>query len=247
MSSLQHILDRCREARPSGEGWQTNCPAHDDNVASLSIAEGDDGRVLLHCHAGCSTESICEAVEITVADLFPDSVKSATSTVSTSAKPAEPRENVRFRRQDRQPRVFAAPEQAVEVLSRSVGMPAVAAWSYHSADGSEVLRVMRFEADRQKTFRPIARVDGGWKIGDPAGELPLYRLPELADDGPVFVAEGEKAAEAVRSPVRYGHDSRRTGSQAENEEGRLSAECNEKRPRARTRGRQIWTILDLNQ
>ena len=53
--------------------------------------------------------------------------------------------------------------------------------------------------------------------------------------------------EAVRKPVRYGHDSRRTGSQVENEEGRFSAECNEKRPRARTRDRQIWTILDLNQ
>ena len=86
MSSLQHILDCCPEVRPSGEGWQANCPAHDDNVASLSIAEGKDGRVLLHCHAGCSVESICEAFEVTVADLFTDSVKSATPTVSTSTK-----------------------------------------------------------------------------------------------------------------------------------------------------------------
>ena len=198
MSSLQHILDCCPEARPSGEGWQANCPAHDDNVASLSIAEGDDGRVLLHCHAGCSTESICEAFEVTVADLFPDRVKSAPSTLSTSTKPAEPRENVGFRRHDRRPRVFETAEQAIEVLSRGVGMP-VAAWSYHSADGNEALRVVRFEAGGHKTFRPISSTEGGWKIGDPAGELPLYRLPEFADDGPVFVAEGEKAAEAVRS------------------------------------------------
>jgi putative DNA primase/helicase len=196
VSSLQHILDCCPEARPSGEGWQANCPAHDDNVASLSIAEGDDGRVLLHCHAGCSTELICEAVEITVADLFPDNAKSATS---TSTKPAEPRENARFRRHDRRPRVFETAEQAIEVLSRSVGMPAVAVWLYHSADGNEVLRVVRFEAGGNKTFRPISTTESGWKIGDPAGELPLYRLPELADDGPVFVAEGEKAAEAIRS------------------------------------------------
>jgi hypothetical protein len=199
VSSLQHILGCCPEARPSGEGWQANCPAHDDNVASLSIAEGDDGRVLLHCHAGCSTESICEAVEITVADLFPDSVKSATSTLSTSTKPAEPRENARFRRHDRRARVFETAEQAIQVLSRTVGMPAVAAWLYHSADGNEVLRVVRFEAGGHKTFRPISTTEGGWKIGDPVGELPLYRLPELADDGPVFVTEGEKAAEAVRS------------------------------------------------
>lgn len=57
----------------------------------------------------------------------------------------------------------------------------------------------------------------------------------------------QASEDAVRKPVRYGHESRRTGSQAENEEGRFSAECNEKRPRARTRDRQIWTILDLNQ
>ncbi len=78
-------------------------------------------------------------------------------------------------------------------------MPAVAVWLYHSADGNEVLRVVRFEAGGNKTFRPISTTESGWKIGDPAGELPLYRLPELADDGPVFVAEGEKAAEAIRS------------------------------------------------
>ncbi len=71
LSSLQQVLDRCREAGPSGEGWQPNCPARDDNVASLSIAEGNDGRATLHCRAGCSPESICEAVEITVAHLFP--------------------------------------------------------------------------------------------------------------------------------------------------------------------------------
>lgn len=53
--------------------------------------------------------------------------------------------------------------------------------------------------------------------------------------------------QAVRKPVRHGHDSPRTDSQAENEEGRFSAKGKEKRPRARTRDRQIWTILDLNQ
>jgi hypothetical protein len=34
------------------------CPAHDDRAPSLSISEGDDGRTLLKCHAGCSTADI---------------------------------------------------------------------------------------------------------------------------------------------------------------------------------------------
>jgi hypothetical protein len=37
---------------------ETKCPAHDDVKASLSVNEGDDGRVLLCCHAGCSFEEI---------------------------------------------------------------------------------------------------------------------------------------------------------------------------------------------
>mgnify|MGYP002624088587 CR=1 FL=1 len=34
------------------------CPAHDDNRASLSIREDDNGRVLVNCHAGCTREDI---------------------------------------------------------------------------------------------------------------------------------------------------------------------------------------------
>src|SRR5439155_21619437 len=49
-------------ARKSGSGWVTLCPAHDDRNPSLSITEGDDGRLLLRCHAGCSQEAVIEAV-----------------------------------------------------------------------------------------------------------------------------------------------------------------------------------------
>ncbi|MFH1109895.1 MAG: AAA family ATPase [Planctomycetota bacterium] len=35
------------------------------------MAEGNDGRVLLTCHAQCSLEAICTALGLTVADLFP--------------------------------------------------------------------------------------------------------------------------------------------------------------------------------
>ena len=36
----------------SGDGWGARCPAHDDRHASLSVAVGAEGRVLLNCHAG---------------------------------------------------------------------------------------------------------------------------------------------------------------------------------------------------
>ena len=50
--------------------WTAKCPAHDDRRASLSVSVGEGGRVLLNCHAGCSTEDICAALGLTVKDLF---------------------------------------------------------------------------------------------------------------------------------------------------------------------------------
>jgi hypothetical protein len=45
------------------------CPAHGDKNPSLSVRD-ENGRVLLHCFAGCTVESICEALQIRVSDLF---------------------------------------------------------------------------------------------------------------------------------------------------------------------------------
>ena len=52
-NQLQKILNALRKVRPSGNGWTALCPAHVDRRNSLSIAQGNDGRVLLKCHAGC--------------------------------------------------------------------------------------------------------------------------------------------------------------------------------------------------
>jgi hypothetical protein len=51
--------------------FQARCPAHEDRVASLSVGLGDDGRVLMYCHAGCSFERILEALNLTWSDLYP--------------------------------------------------------------------------------------------------------------------------------------------------------------------------------
>jgi hypothetical protein len=51
-------------------GYIVQCPAHDDRQASLSISTGDDGRALLCCHAGCSTDEIVAALGLQLVDLF---------------------------------------------------------------------------------------------------------------------------------------------------------------------------------
>jgi|SRR5215472_10554066 len=67
--TAEEIADRVR-AKPNGVGFIARCPGHRDHSPSLSIREGSGGRVLLHCFAGCTVESICDALRIKVSDLF---------------------------------------------------------------------------------------------------------------------------------------------------------------------------------
>ncbi len=57
MRTVSHVL--CR-----GLAWAlwTRCPAHDDRLPSLSLANGHDGRLLLYCYAGCSFREIIQAL-----------------------------------------------------------------------------------------------------------------------------------------------------------------------------------------
>ena len=63
-------LDMVRQDGSGARQWTARCPAHDDRKPSLSISEGEDGRILLKCHAGCSTEQIVGAIGLTLGDLF---------------------------------------------------------------------------------------------------------------------------------------------------------------------------------
>lgn len=51
----------------SGKGYSARCPciSHDDKKASLSISEKPDGKMLFHCHAGCTYAEICQELGIT--------------------------------------------------------------------------------------------------------------------------------------------------------------------------------------
>jgi hypothetical protein len=71
-TKLFNILSRLEGVKRCGNGWQAHCPAHDDRKQSLHVSEGKDGRVLVHCHAGCSVDDVCAAVGLGTKDLFPE-------------------------------------------------------------------------------------------------------------------------------------------------------------------------------
>ena len=69
---LEKVLERLHKVKQVGAGkWKACCPAHDDKDPSLSIKEGSDGRVLLHCWAGCETRDVTAAIGLELRDLFP--------------------------------------------------------------------------------------------------------------------------------------------------------------------------------
>lgn len=71
------LLERLDNVRVSGDGWIALCPVHDDRHNSLSINEGEDGRVLLHCHVGCSVEAVMQELGLTMKELFVDGGRGA--------------------------------------------------------------------------------------------------------------------------------------------------------------------------
>ena len=70
--SADELVARLEGVRRSGERrWTARCPAHGDKGPSLSVREGDDGRVLLNCFAGCTFPDIAKALGLEARQLFP--------------------------------------------------------------------------------------------------------------------------------------------------------------------------------
>lgn len=68
---LEDVAPRFQRVQWRGsDSFQALCPCHKDKEASLSISNGHEReKIVLHCHAGCETADILEAVGLTLADL----------------------------------------------------------------------------------------------------------------------------------------------------------------------------------
>ena len=214
-----------RDAGP--DAWESRCPGHNGSRHNLSIARGDDGCALVHCHhddpgaAPCTPAAIIAPLGLLVADLFPPGTRRASrprrdraTTHNTTTQASEKTEGKAGNGKKR--KTYPDPETAVSRWAWSAnkteqekaatdGRPArtatTAVWMYRDRDGSEVMAVGRLSwSDGDKDFRPYHRVADGWQVGDPPGPLPLFKLPELVRDAGdlIVVCEGEKTANTAR-------------------------------------------------
>lgn len=51
------------KAKRVGRTWLARCPAHHDRTPSLSISRSATGKVLVHCHAGCTQQQVVAALK----------------------------------------------------------------------------------------------------------------------------------------------------------------------------------------
>ncbi|MDB5327429.1 MAG: hypothetical protein JWM57_2998 [Phycisphaerales bacterium] len=183
MTDLNEILGQLEHVKSVPGGWIARCPSHDDRNPSLSIGQGEGGRILLHCHAGCKTDNVCVALGLKTSHLM-------------NNQPYQKQKAKKYPPQER--------SALIAGLSRSKGGPLGGAWSYCDTAGVEVMQILRFDLPGdEKVCVPIRHTGAGWVSEKPktADGLPLYRVGELSVStaGAVFVCEGEKCVDAARN------------------------------------------------
>lgn len=171
---VDQLLARLARVRESGTGWTARCPAHDDTNPSLTVSVGD-GKLLVHCHAGCSIDAVLEAVGLDRSFL-------AGRCGSTGSGAG-----------DRDAPGWERTSDAAAYLAKKLNAVVEAIYDYPGADGTVQFAVARLRTTDDKTFRPLNRRGGRWYIGDPTDRLlPLFRLPQIMSEPAVLLVEGEK-------------------------------------------------------
>jgi putative DNA primase/helicase len=162
------------------KGYSAHCPAHGDRQPSLSITEGDDGRALVKCNAGCSVEDVVSAIGLTKRDLMPG--RATTKVRNGKAEAQIPK--------------FYDSDEAVMALEKKLG-PHSEWWRYNTL-GGDVGYVLRWDTAEGKKTRPISLFfsDWTWRIAAMPKPRPLFLLPKLirTGGGVIVVAGGENAA-----------------------------------------------------
>jgi hypothetical protein len=169
---LNHFLARLQKVRKSGpKGWIACCPAHDDQNPSLGVSLGQKGKILVHCHAGCSAEEVVQALGLNITDLFPPSSLSLLSHRGLSL--------VEFAREKKLPWSFLVNQGVTEDPQGGLRI------SYYNLDGTPALR-FRIRTDL------VAKQGSFWNK-KPGEILPygLEHLEAVRQKGWLFLVEGE--------------------------------------------------------
>lgn len=203
--NINDFLEKLQGVTDDGNGgWMACCPAHDDHNPSMHVNVGTDGRILVKCYAGCTTDDICGALGLKVRDLMPEDGagrvrgKGKAKSKAKSTKAATGRKS--------SDSAASAAKVAGPTFAARKKRPSkhVCYYDYKREDGAIVFRVDRrvyTDAKGGKTFiqmSPDPESKTGWTFGvaRQGVEYIPYQLPLIrkaaAGGKPVVICEGEK-------------------------------------------------------
>jgi hypothetical protein len=71
--TIDTVLIRLEKVKhTSKETYIACCPSHDDRNPSLAVKDLPDGRILIHCFAGCEPTNILHSIGLDMNALFPE-------------------------------------------------------------------------------------------------------------------------------------------------------------------------------
>ena len=195
MRPSEIVLAKLSGATENASGWSALCPAHEDKNASLSVADGEDGRCLLKCHAGCDVEAIVGAINLTMADLFAKNGREASA--GEASEPSKPHRHV-VARYDYTDEAGAMLFQVLRFEPKGFAQRRPVAG--HEGEWAWGLSEGWYKRDERGSWRRVkgkAEPDPATDVQLPEVRRVLFRLPELLAAKPtrgVIVVEGEKDA-----------------------------------------------------
>lgn len=197
---IEDFLSRLEKVEQSGGGWIACCPAHGDSNPSLSVSESG-GKILVHCHAGCSASAIVEAMGLKMRDLFTDD-----KAERDGGAPEDQGRN------DGGEAERAALGTTDGGKKKSGGHGKwVCDYDYTDESGNVIYKACRYvHPDGRKDFmikRPDPESKFGWSFGLKAAGIKRvpYRLKNVvtaaAKHRQIIVVEGEKDVESVEKAL----------------------------------------------
>jgi len=110
LADFEDVLDKLEVASRNGEKAISFCPAHDDrNSPSLSL-KAENGKLLLHCFAGCYPEDLVSELGLQMKDLFVKGGRGSSVPPNTPARLHAQSEKSHTNRQNERASGDACPE-----------------------------------------------------------------------------------------------------------------------------------------
>jgi hypothetical protein len=185
------LLERLERVETRNGSYLALCPAHEDREPSLSVGEGDDGRALIKCFAGCTPQHITDALGLQMTDLF----EHRNGVPARRRKPPAP--SVPPPTCQTSPCTLQAYAEAKALPAEFLGRLGLGDITY---SGSPAIRIPYFDHDGEETAVRIRlalqkhpdRDDRfRWRRGSKPTLYGLWRIPQIRDAGYVVLVEGE--------------------------------------------------------